>query len=739
MNHEKPLFPAQDGQVAELFGGKVLLVDDEPRLSESLRALLNLRGYDQHICTSGAEAILILSQEHFDVILMDIMLQDMSGLDVIEQAQKLGVHSPIIVVSGDDSINSAIKALRCGVFDFVRKPYEPEQLLKTVENALYKVRLEKANRIIQSQLEHSQSLYRYLIDSSPDFIYTLDREGYFNFVNERVESLLGYTKDEIIGQHYSFLVYEEDIDRAKFIFNERRTDSRTQQNVELRLKCKSPNERFRHFETTFVTIVLKSKGLYKTDVDHPFLGTYGVARDISDRKKAEEVINYQAYHDALTELPNRVLFKDRLGVAILQSQRDHQEFAVMFIDLDRFKWVNDTLGHMHGDELLKVVATRLRKCLRKGDTLARIGGDEFTVLLPRIKSKDNARKMANKILKELNRSFVLDGNEVFISASIGIAMFPEHGDNIETLIKSADIAMYHVKWEGKNGCLFYNPEMNVIFHRKLNLENDLRRALDSGNQFILNYQPQVDATTRRVSGLEVLVRWLHPEQGLVSPAEFIPLAEETGLVTRLTELVFEQAAKQFRTWRDQGHADVRMAINFSPKDIERSDFVEMIQKGLRRHGLTGDALEIEITESTVMGDLENTTRKLRALSDLGVQISIDDFGTCYSSLGYLKKFPLHTIKIDKSFVHEIESICHDDVPIVSAITAIAHGLKLSLIAEGVETIEQMNVLQGLGCGTMQGFLFSRPVSADEATDILDNPSRIFFRAAANEQHSLTEH
>jgi len=281
--------------------------------------------------------------------------------------------------------------------------------------------------------------------------------------------------------------------------------------------------------------------------------------------------------------------------------------------------------------------------------------------------------------------------------------------------------------------------MNVIFHRKLNLENDLRRALDSGNQFILNYQPQVDAATRRVSGLEVLVRWLHPEQGLVSPAEFIPLAEETGLVTRLTELVFEQAAKQFRTWRDKGHADVRMAINFSPKDIERSDFVEMIQKGLRRHGLTGDALEIEITESTVMGDLENTTRKLRALSALGVQISIDDFGTCYSSLGYLKKFPLHTIKIDKSFVHEIESICHDDVPIVSAITAIAHGLKLSLIAEGVETIEQMNVLQGLGCGTMQGFLFSRPVSADEATDILDNPSRIFFRAAAAEQHTLAEH
>jgi diguanylate cyclase (GGDEF)-like protein/PAS domain S-box-containing protein len=690
--------------------------------------LFSMRGFDQHVCTSGVEAISILAQESFDAILLDLNLPDMSGLDIMEHINKAKIRTPVIIVSGDGSINSAIKALRSGVYDYVRKPYEPEQLLKTVENAIYKTKLEQANQVIHSKLEHSRNLYRYLIDSSPDFIYTLDENGIFNFVNDRAEYLLGYTKDELLGQHYSFIVFEEDIDRAKFVFNERRTDNRTQINIELRLKCKNANPKFRHFEATFVTIVLKSKGLYSESEDiEPFLGTYGVARDISDRKKIEEAVNYQAYHDALTDLPNRALFKDRLGLAIAQSERDGDQFAVMFVDLDRFKWVNDTLGHQIGDELLKLVSTRLKRCLRKGDTLARIGGDEFTLLLPKINSRDDARLTADKILKQLSRPFSLMGQEVFISASIGVALFPEHGDSIETLLKSADIAMYHVKWEGKNGALFYNSEMNVIFHRKLSMENDLRRALDSGDQFVLHYQPQVDIRQNKIVGLEVLVRWLHPEQGLVSPLEFIPMAEETGVITQITELVFNKACSQFRIWQGMGFSDVKMAVNFSTKDIERSDFVQVIKRGLQQHRLSPDTLEVEITESMVMGDLENTVRKLKELCALGVQISVDDFGTCYSSLGYLKKFPLHTIKIDKSFVHDIQGGTQD-IPIVSAITAIAHGFKMSLIAEGVETAEQLSVLQTLGCSIMQGFLFSRPVTMEEATDLLVNQKRLFFRS-----------
>lgn len=699
-------------------GGKVLVVDDEPRMCESLQQLLAIRGFDQTGCTSGRQAVGLLGSECFDAILLDLNMPDMDGMAIMDYLTAAGIRTPVIVVSGDTSINAAIKALRNGVYDFIRKPYEAEELLKTVENAIYKTKLERTNQAIYSKLEHSRNLYRYLIDSSPDFIYTLDRGGHFNFVNDRAQSLLGYSREELLGKHYTFLVHDEDIDRAKYVFNERRTDSRTDANIELRLKCKNSDPDFRHFDTSFVTIVLKSRGLYNIEDDvAPFLGTYGVARDISDRKKIEEAVNHQAYHDALTDLPNRALFKDRLGLAIAQSERDGEQFAVMFVDLDRFKWVNDTLGHHIGDELLKMVAVRLKQCLRKGDTLARIGGDEFTVLLPKVRNRNDVRLAANKILEQFDRPFMLQGSEVFVSGSIGIAMFPEHGDNIETLIKCADIAMYHVKWEGKNRAFFYNAEMNAIFHRKLTMENDLRRALESRDQFVLHYQPQVDVDLDKIVGMEVLVRWLHPEQGLVPPSEFIPLAEETGMIIPITELVFERACRQFSQWQKMGFNDVKMAINFSPKDIERSDFVRMVKSGLEQHRLNRGTLEVEITESTVMGDLENTVSKLKELSAQDVQISIDDFGTCYSSLGYLKKFPLHTIKIDKSFVHDIQAGTHD-IPIVSAITAIAHGFKKGLIAEGVETQEQLRVLRSLGCTVMQGFLFSRPVSGEEATRLL---------------------
>ncbi len=715
------------------------MVDDEPRLCESIKQLLLLRGYEAQMCTSGAEAISLLKRESFDLFLLDLMLQDMTGHDVIDQIIELGIRTPIIVVSGDNSIDAAINALRKGVYNFIRKPYEPEELLKTAENAIYKTRLEQENRIIHDKLEHSRNLYKYLVDSSPDLIYTLDEAGYFNFANKRFEELLGFSKDELIGKHYTSLVHEDDIDRAKFIFNERRTDSRTQQNVEFRMKCKKHfvPEGFKSFENSFVTIVLKARGLYgNAGVTAPFLGTYGVARDISDRKKAEEAINYQAYHDALTDLPNRSLLKDRLGVAISQAERHGQQFAVMFVDLDRFKWVNDTLGHMYGDELLKMVATRLKKCLRKGDTLARIGGDEFTMLLPDVKSREDAVTTANKILKSLNASFMLDEHEVFISASIGISLYPEHGDSIDTLIKGADIAMYHVKWEGKNGYLFYNQDMNAVFHRKLSMENDLRRALD-GSQFVLHYQPQVHLDSQSIIGMEVLIRWLHPELGLVPPAEFIPLAEETGLITQITDWVLFEASKQFSLWKKQGFGNIRMSLNFSPQDIERDDFVRNINNGLRKYGLSNEILDVEITESTLMRDLENSINKLRELSASGAQIAVDDFGTGYSSLGYLKKFPIHIIKIDKSFVHDIQGkVTDDDIPLVSAIAAIANGLKMKLVAEGVETPEQLSVLASLGCTFMQGFLFSRPLNAAEATDALLNQHKLFHRTELNLQLNI---
>lgn len=730
-----PSNPANAG--VEPIALKVLVIDDDFRLSESLKLLLRLRGYAPQNCTNGTDGLNILGKEKFDVILLDIDLPDLSGHDVAKKILDMGIKTPIIVISGDNSIDSAIQALRNGVADFIRKPYEPEHLFKVIENTAYRRHLEQTNQSINNKLEYSRSLYRYLIESSPDIIYTVDADGRFTFVNDQIKSL-GFDKDEVINQHYSFLVHEDDIDRAKFFFNERRKDSRTKHNIELRLKCKNATKVFRQFETNFATIVLKSRGLYITPEGSDkveFLGTYGVARDISDRKRIEEEINHQAYHDALTGLPNRALLKDRLGLTITTSERERLEFATLFIDLDRFKWVNDTLGHMYGDKLLIMVATRLKNCLRKGDTLARLGGDEFTVLLPNIKGRDNALSLAQKMLAELNRPFTLSGHEVFISASIGVAMYPSDGITTEALLKSADIAMYHVKWDGKNGVLFYNANMNVIFHRKLAMENDLKRALEADDQFVLFFQPQVSAKNRRIVGMEALVRWQHPERGIISPNEFIPLAEETGLILQITEWVYDRACRELALWRSAGFKGIRMSVNFSPRDIARNDFLELVKKGLEKHAINASALGIEVTESIIMSDRENAILKLKELSALGVSISVDDFGTGYSSLGYLKDFPVHTIKIDKSFVQEIASTDQAN-PIVAAISTLAKGYKMNLVAEGIETQDQMAVLEALGCDVMQGFLFSRPVAGEEALNFLRQQESLFLHAKPSADISL---
>ena len=698
---------------------RLLLVDDEPRLLSSLYALLEDRGYQLVTAATGSEALAHLSRLRFDLVLLDLRLPDIGGHEIMDFINEKGIDAEVIVMSGEVGIDAAIGALKRGAYDYLRKPYSREELLKTVANALKQRRLEEANRRIASQLENSEKMYRYLVDSSPDIIYTLNHEGRFTFINDRAYQLLGYKREELIGQHYSILVHDEDQERARYVFNERRVDERASRNVELRLKCHAGANQERTFNNTLMTISLNAIGMHVPDQEVrklEFYGTYGVARDITDRKRAEEVISYQAYHDILTDLPNRILFKDRLGLAVIQAKRKQTELAVMFIDLDRFKLVNDTLGHVKGDELLQQAAGRLKECLRKGDTLARQGGDEFTIVLPELRDRDDARMVADKFLEVLQAPFDLDGHAVHISASIGIAIYPAHGESIDELLRHADIAMYQVKGQGKNGHAFYDPSMQDVSHQKIALEQSLRRALEN-NELEMYYQPQIDAVSGRIVGAEALMRWNHPTRGIVSPGEFLPFAEENGLMLPISDWMIGALCRDMLQWKNVGGSGVRLSLNLSPQYLDRGDFFEKMRGALLRYGIAPSQIEVEITENICIRNPQYAIEQLNKLGQLGVSVAIDDFGTGYSSLAYLHRFPVHTIKIDQSFVKEIHDE-HGHYPVVLAIISIARGLGLNLIAEGVETDSQARYLRANGCLTMQGYLYHRPMPLGRFIDVL---------------------
>ena len=697
---------------------QILLVDDEPRMLSSLYELL--KPYYFHLSTAscGQDALEQLIKDKFDLVLLDMRLPDMSGLDIMNAINADTPGTDVIVISGNSDIDSAIGALKRGAFDYLRKPYAREELLKTIDNVLKQRTLAEEHRRITMQLENSEKNYRYLVDNSPDIIYALNDEGNFTFVNNRVRQLLGFSREELIGQHYSVLVHDEDIELARYVFQERRVGERASSNVELRLKCHKAQGGNITFDNSLLTISFNSMGMYLSDTrknSNEYFGTYGVARDITERKRAEALITYQAYHDILTDLPNRALFKDRLGLSIIQSRRNDTRLAVMFIDLDRFKLVNDTMGHVTGDELLRQVAIRLKGCLRRGDTLARIGGDEFILLMTDLKDKQDAVEVAEKFLKSLQQPFYFGSNEAQISASIGIALYPDDGSSIDELIRHADLAMYHVKAQGKNGHGFYDASMIDASHQKLALERDIRKALERG-ELEMHYQPQVDSATGRVVGAEALMRWNHPERGMLTPGEFLPYAEENGLIVPISEWMLEATLSDLAAWNEAEVSPARLSINLSPQCLERG-FPKKLKDALLRYGIAPNQIEIEITENICIRNPNHAIDQLNMLSRTGVSVAIDDFGTGYSSLAYLQKFPIHTIKIDQSFVKEI---IFDDThsPIILAIISIAKELGLNLIAEGVETELQASYLENAGCSIMQGYFYHRPLAQHVLTQLL---------------------
>jgi diguanylate cyclase (GGDEF)-like protein/PAS domain S-box-containing protein len=451
-------------------------------------------------------------------------------------------------------------------------------------------------------------------------------------------------------------------------------------------------------------------------LDGEAVGRVWSFRDVTERRRAEEKVEYQAYHDSLTGLPNRLLLTDRLDQALVHAQRHHRHLAVVFLDVDHFKLVNDTLGHAGGDRLLGSVAERLRGCVRADDTVARVGGDEFTLLFSDLERGDHAVGLAEKVLRAFEHPFVIEGENVYVTVSIGLALYPEDGEASDELLRNADGAMYKAKELGRNNYQLCTPGMNARAMERMSLESGLRRALER-SEFVLHYQPLVDLATGRWIGTEALVRWQHPQRGLLAPDTFIPLAEESRLILPLGDWVMHAACAQLKEWRDAGLGPLRMSVNLSMRQLQQKDLARSVETALARHGVPPGSLDLEITETVAMHNVEWTKSVLRALRDMGVRISIDDFGTGQSSLSHLKHFPLSTLKIDRSFVRDI-AVDPDDEAIVKAVIALAHNLKLAVIAEGVETEEQLAFLRLAGCEEGQGYLFCAPLPAAALEPVL---------------------
>ncbi len=692
-----------------------LVVDDDPRARESLVTLLQREWTDITEAVDGEEAIALIQKRQFDVVILDLNMPKKSGDQVLAFIKEHNIATTVIVLSGETSINKVTEAVRLGAYDIFRKPYSFDELEHSIRNALAKLRVEEEKKVIQSRLAHSERLHRYMVANSPDLIYILNLKGEFTFVNDSVTKLLGYQKSDLLGKHYSEFIADEDRLKAEYLFNERRRKSRSNRMVELNLKCNPVNSE-KPFEITTRPIELNSMGIYAVDSRgskkvSTYQGTYGVARDISSRKKAEKMITYQAYHDLLTSLPNRAMLHDRLDLAIKQAERTGETLIVMFLDLDRFKLINDSFGHMVGDQLLVEIAGRLKAEIREGDTLARLGGDEFMLLLPQPTTREQAERVAQKLIASLQQPFFLKNKEVYINVSIGISVFPVDSHDINTLIKNADMAMYEVKATGKNGYAFYDSRLEHAAAEKISIESGLRNALKNSELEIF-YQPQFDVESRRIVGVEALLRWNHPQLGLCAPSYFIEHAEESRIIEQLSEWVLNRVANDL--FGHQGFIDsgIKVSINLSATDIRQKNFPENLVSFTEAFGIDPKRLEIEITENMFMSDIQACTHKLQVLSNRGISIAIDDFGTGYSSLNYLRELPVDTVKVDYSFVSEIEH-SKKGAALVAAIVGMAQGLGIAIVAEGVENEIQSNYLEKLGCHTMQGFYFSKPLQVEE--------------------------
>lgn len=722
MNHIQRSQP----DVAETQPGRILIVDDQEVLRFLLRRELTALGHVVDEAPDGPTALHRLRQHTFDIVLLDIMMPGMDGIQVLNHIKSDPdlYDLPVIVVSADIDIDHVVTCIRNGADDYVFKPYNIVLLNARINASLerkrlrdrerrYRLELERMVAERTADLERSQealrlSEERYVLAArgANDGLWDWNIAAGTIYFSPRWQEMLGYAENEIgdTPSEWFDRIHPEDRElfEVRLMAHFRRLLSHFQH--EYRILHRDGSYRW-----------MLCRGLAVWDQHGQAVRIAGSQTDITDRKKAEQQLQHDALHDSLTGLPNRVLFSDRLERAIVRLRREpDRHFAVLFLDLDRFKVINDSLGHEVGDQLLIAVAVRLQESVRPNDTVARLGGDEFTVLLEPIEHEQQAEQVAERIQHALSAPLYLQGHKIVISSSIGIAYSSSGYAQPADLIRDADTAMYHAKLRGKACYVRFDPSMHTEALAKLQLEQDLRLALER-NEFRLFYQPIVLLRTGAIVGFEALIRWQHPQRGLLAPGEFLPLAEETGLIVPMTWWVLEEACRQMQRWHEQTPTEPRlsMSVNLSGRIFSQPDLIERLQHILDQTGLPPQYLKLEITEHTFIEFGSFTNNLLEGIRNLGVELCIDDFGTGYSSLSYLHTFPVNVLKIDRSFVNRLDAKSSQG-DIVQTIIQLAHNLNMEVVAEGIETSEQFEQLKQLACSHGQGWLFAPALSEAEA-------------------------
>lgn len=691
-----------------------LVVDDNFTMRRLICEALEADGFDVADAADGGPALELFETLRPDIVLLDDMMVKMDGFTTCAALRKLpgGEQTPILMVTNLDDIESIDRAYEAGATNFITKPINCVILGHRLRYVLRSRETLEQLRNSERRLANAQRIARL-------GHWEWDIEDNSLHLSREFHNIFGLNSQEFTSTPAELLrsIHPDDRDLFASKFNQAKKD-RHPFSFQHRLLLSDGSERMIYQEAEIAT-----------DPASGHLQLIGTAQDITERKKAENEIRRLAYYHDLTNLPNRALLRERLSYVLEQAERYERLVAILSLDLDQFRRINDTLGHSLGDELLRKVADRLAACVRHRDliarkrfldsidseaehdaTIAHLGGDEFVALLTEIGRAEDAAIVAQRITESLSKPFDLDGNEVVITASIGIALYPINGKDVEVLLKNADAALHHAKERGRNSYEFYSEGINVRAHERLSLENSLRKAVEN-EDFQLYYQPKIDLQTGIVTGVEALLRWQHLDKGTIPPAEFIPLAEESGLIVPLGAWVLHAACAQNKAWQDANLPPMRVSVNISARQFKKHQLAHTINDVISKTGLDPRYLEIEITEGLLMEDTDISGKILEELKSMGLHIALDDFGTGYSSLSYLKRFPIDTLKIDQSFIRDITTD-PDDAAIVTAIVALSKSLRLNVIAEGVETKDQLKFLVKHQCHEVQGYFFSVPLPGD---------------------------